>query len=161
MLLNKKKAEFRRTTDHGQSMPNERQQTVHSTHDADDDHDDKGDSTDGTEMLLEKMKLNDTADKCVLKRRLSPENLNVLKRPKTQKKTVRETMPLNSIRFNGLQHDINYDDPNGPRKGFRCKLESCDFPTTVYCESCKVHLCFVTGKKGRNCFKRFHNLSEC
>lgn len=100
MLLNKKKAEFRRTTDHGQSMPNERQQTVHSTHDADDDHDDKGDSTDGTEMLLEKMKLNDTADKCVLKRRLSSENLNVLKRPKTQKKNSKRNY---AIEFDTVQ----------------------------------------------------------
>lgn len=137
-------------THHGQNVPKERQQEVDSTHD-----DDEGEST---EVLLGKMKLVDTVDKFALKRRLSSENLKVQKPPK---KTLRETMPLNSIRFNGLQHDINYDDPNEPRKGIRCKLESCGTPTTVYCEVCEVHLCFVTGKNGRNCFKQFHNLSEC
>lgn len=158
MLLNKKKAELRRMstlTHYGQNEPKGRQQEAHLTHDDDDDE------RNSTEALLGNMKLVDTVDKFALKRRLSSKNLKVEKPPKTQKKTVRETMPLNSIRFNGLQHDINYDDPNEPRKGIRCKLESCGIPTTVYCEVCKVHLCFVTGKNGRNCFKQFHNLSEC
>lgn len=111
---------------------------------------------DNAEVLSEKMEMVNMSEKPAFKRRLSPENLKTHRTTKTQ----RETMPPNSIRFNNLKHDINYDDPNNPRKGFRCKLESCGLPTTVYCELCKVHLCFVTGKNGRNCFKHFHNLSE-
>lgn len=160
MFLNKKKAELRRMPRMliavQQDEPNEEQKNMQST------HENAGDSA---EALSEKMKLIDMSEKSVMKRRLSSENLETLKTPKTAKttkttKTPRETMPLNSIRFNGLQHDINYDNPNEPRKGFRCKFESCGLPTTVYCEVCKVHLCFVTGKNGRNCFKHFHNLSE-
>lgn len=75
-------------------------------------------------------------------------------------KTQREKMPLNSLRFNGLQHDIEFDDPNEPRKGYRSKKEGCGLPTIVYCDTCKVHLCFVTGKNGWNCFKKFHKLNE-
>lgn len=75
-------------------------------------------------------------------------------------KTPKEKMPLNSVRFNGLQHNISFDDPNGPRKGHRCKREGCGQSTTVFCEACNVHLCFVTGKNGRNCFKKFHILNE-
>lgn len=133
-----------------QDEPNEQQKKMQSTHE---------NAGENAEALLKKMKLIDMSEKSVMKRRLSSENLETLKTPKTTK-TPRETMALNSIRFNGLQHDINYDNPNEPRKGFRCKLESCGSPTTVYCEVCKVHLCFVTGKSGRNCFKHFHNLSE-
>lgn len=73
-------------------------------------------------------------------------------------RSSKEKMPPNSIRFNGLKHDIDFDET---KKGFRCKLEGCGLPTTVHCLTCKVHLCFVTGKNGRNCFKRFHNLNEC
>lgn len=155
MLLNKKKAEYWRISgtliDHEQNEPNQRQHEMIPV------QDNAGDST---VVLLEETKMIDAPEKTVLKRRLSSENLKVIKPSKKPKKASRETMPLNSIRFNGLQHDINYDNPNEPRKGFRCKLESCGAPTTVYCEVCKVHLCFVTGKNGRNCFKHFHNLSE-
>lgn len=73
-------------------------------------------------------------------------------------KTPKERMPLNSVRYNGLQHNISFDDPNGPRKGHRCK--GCGLSTTVLCETCNVHLCFVTGKNGRNCFRKFHILNE-
>lgn len=87
-------------------------------------------------------------------------NLKRLKTTNTTKRTPKEKMPLNSLRFNGLKHGIDYDNPNEPRKAYRCKKEGCGLPTTVYCVTCKVHLCFVTGKSGRNCFKRFHDLCE-
>lgn len=75
-------------------------------------------------------------------------------------KPKQEKLPKPSVRFDGNEHFINFDDPNGKRKGFKCKREGCGQATTVFCEKCKVHLCFVTGKKGRNCFKRFHILAE-
>lgn len=75
--------------------------------------------------------------------------------------TAQEKLPKLSIRFDGIQHFINFDD-NSQRKGFRCKLTGCGKQTTVYCEKCNVHLCFVPAKssRGRNCFKKFHVLKE-
>lgn len=89
-------------------------------------------------------------DKCVQTCKLGP----------SKSKTPKEKMPPHSLRFDGSQHWISCDDPNESRKGRRCKKEGCGLPTTVYCEKCKVHLCFVTGKNGRNCFKSFHQLNE-
>lgn len=76
-------------------------------------------------------------------------------------KSANEKMPSLSTRFDGIQHLPNYDRDDG-RKGFRCKLEGCGKPTTVYCEKCKVHICFMPGKSSRerNCFKKFHLLEE-
>lgn len=108
---------------------------------------------DAANAIAEQMQQVAVADKVVLKRTRST-------KPPNTSKTSKEKMPLNSLRFNGLQHDIEFDNPNEPRKGFRCKKEGCGLPTTVYCDTCKVHLCFVTGKNGRNCFKRFHKLNE-
>lgn len=86
---------------------------------------------------------------------------------KLQKKTTaREQMPKNSVRFDGLKHYINFDDPNEERKGFRCKL--CGSQTNTYCVKCKVHLCFVrerakdgNPRKVRNCHMNFHEINEC
>lgn len=35
----------------------------------------------------------------------------------------------------------------------RCKNETCNLKTSVFCIKCKVHLCLIDG---RNCFKNFH-----
>lgn len=119
-------------------------------------------NTDGAEAMstitqliepVEQMEISDVSDQ---KSKLQKYKRKRSPTPRTQK----EKMPLMALRFNGLRHDIAYDDPNGARKGHRCKYETCSQPTTVFCETCKVHLCFVTGKKGRNCFKRFHTLNE-
>lgn len=75
-------------------------------------------------------------------------------------KSQHEKMPKLSLRFDNMSHWIQFDDPNEKRKGFRCKKEGCGQTTMAFCEKCNVHLCFVTGKKGRNCFREFHILSE-
>lgn len=75
------------------------------------------------------------------------------------KRTTFEKLPKLSVRFANVQHIPNYDKHNH-RKGFRCKLKGCGKQTTVYCETCEVHLCFVPGKQGRNCFRVFHILDE-
>lgn len=82
-------------------------------------------------------------------------------REKKAKIGVHEKMPKLSIRFDGVQHIPDFDDIN-ERKGFRCKRDKCGKQTTVFCEKCQVHLCFVPGKsnRGRNCFKKFHQLNE-
>lgn len=129
------------------SLHQRTQQEIHSIHE-----NMKKDAENAT-TLTEQMEQIDVAENFVLKKTRSTKLPNTLKTPK-------EKMPLNSIRFNGLQHDIDFDNPNEPRKGFRCKKEGCGQSTTVFCNTCKVHLCFVTGKNGRNCFKRFHNLNE-
>lgn len=81
-----------------------------------------------------------------------------------KKTTEREQMPKNSVRFDGL--NLNFDDPNEERKGFRCKL--CGLQTNTYCLKCKVHLCFVrerakdgNPRKVRNCHMNFHEINEC
>lgn len=69
-----------------------------------------------------------------------------------------EKMPDRSIRFDGINHWINCHE-NG-KKAARCKLEGCNKQTSVYCEKCKVHLCFVPSSlSSRNCFKAFHILN--
>lgn len=107
---------------------------------------------------------------------LLPEEINTVKQFDTAKNdeeptkrvqgkrnniTPHEEMPSLSIRFDGIQHMPNFDDRN-ERRGFRCKLKKCGKQTTVFCEKCNVHLCFVPGKtdRGRNCFKKFHQLHE-
>lgn len=82
-------------------------------------------------------------------------------RKRNIKITQHEKMPKLSIRFDGVQHIPDFDD-NSERKGFRCKLKNCGKQTTVFCEKCNVHLCFLPGKsnRGRNCFKKFHQLAE-
>lgn len=81
---------------------------------------------------------------------------------KTKSQTQREKKPKCSERFDGLHHWPDFDDPNGPRKGYRCK--HCGAQSDVYCCKCNVQLCFVKEKtkkgqeqrKVRNCFKAFH-----
>lgn len=68
-----------------------------------------------------------------------------------------EKAPKLALRFADIKHTINYDVNN---KGFRCKFSNCGKHTTVYCETCNVHLCFIPGKRGRNCFKKYHILDE-
>lgn len=75
-------------------------------------------------------------------------------------KAKKETMPKPSIRFDGVAHWSKFDDPEEGRKGFKCKKEGCGQSTPVFCEKCNVHLCFVVGKNGRNCFRSFHILEE-
>lgn len=91
----------------------------------------------------------DMVDKSMQTCKLSPKKL----------KTQKEIMPSHLLRYDGSEHWITYDNPNEIRKGYRCKKEGCGLPTTVYCVKCNVHMCFVTGKKGRNCFTSFHKLS--
>lgn len=75
------------------------------------------------------------------------------------KRTTFEKLPKLSVRFANVQHVPNYDK-DSHRRGFRCKLKGCGKQTTVYCETCEVHLCFLPGKQGRNCFKVFHILDK-
>lgn len=91
----------------------------------------------------------------------SEEEETIKSRKRQVKITPNEKMPKLSIRFDGIQHVPDFDDSN-ERRGFRCKRNKCGKQTTVFCEKCKVHLCFVPGKsnRGRNCFKKFHQLNE-
>lgn len=75
-----------------------------------------------------------------------------------KKKATYEKLPKPSIRFSDTRHLPNFDT----KKGHRCKLEGCGQQTVVFCETCRVHLCFVTGQSGRsrNCFRKFHILEE-
>lgn len=80
-------------------------------------------------------------------------------------RTEKETKPTCAIRFDNMEHWIEFDDPNEERKSFRCK--HCGAQATTFCTKCKVHLCFVREKKRgqvtrkiRNCFKAFHTMEE-
>lgn len=80
-------------------------------------------------------------------------------------RTEKETKPKNAIRFDKMEHWIEFDDPNEERKSFRCK--HCGAQATTFCTKCNVHLCFVREKKIgqgtrkiRNCFKAFHTIEE-
>lgn len=87
-------------------------------------------------------------------------NVDVEKiRKKVNAVKIHEKMPLLSIRFDNYRHYPDFDDE---RRGFRCKYNKCGKQTTIFCEKCKVHLCFVPGRsnRGRNCFKKFHELEE-
>lgn len=73
----------------------------------------------------------------------------------------REKKTRNATRFDRLEHWIEFDDPSGDRKGYRCK--HCGAQSNTFCTKCMVHLCFVRerkkseeGRKIRNCFKAFH-----
>lgn len=57
--------------------------------------------------------------------------------------------PISPIRFDNICHFPNTKEDMG-----RCKY--CLKNTTVYCMKCNIRLCFVTGKKSRNCFLNFH-----
>lgn len=85
----------------------------------------------------------------------------IAKSVKNMKITQNEKMPRLAIRFDGIQHMPDFDD-NAERRGFRCKFQKCGKQTTVFCEKCNVHLCFLPGKssRGRNCFKKFHQLKD-
>lgn len=74
-------------------------------------------------------------------------------------KSTYEKLPKLAIRFDDINHLPNYDNDD-VRHGIRCKMEGCGKRTTIYCEKCKVHLCFLPGKRGRNCFKKFHIFNE-
>lgn len=80
-----------------------------------------------------------------------------------KKRTAREEMPKNAIRFDGFKHYLEYNDPSEDRKGFRCKL--CGMQSSTFCTKCNVHLCFVRERGGkkqvRNCFRSFHEINEC
>lgn len=60
-------------------------------------------------------------------------------RPVCKVNKSHEKMPKPSIRFDETCHWISYDDPNGKRRGYRCKREGCGQTTTVFCEKCNVH----------------------
>lgn len=88
----------------------------------------------------------------------SPQKKGTKEKCELKRRTF-EKLPKLSVRFANVQHIPNYDKDNH-RKGFRCKLKGCGKQTTVYCETCEVHLCFLPGKQGRNCFRVFHVLDE-
>lgn len=79
---------------------------------------------------------------------------------KNTKGTKKEKMPVTSVRFSKQPHFPMFDDPTQGRKGIICKKEGCGMPSPVYCETCGVHLCFIPGKKNRNCFRDFHLIKQ-
>lgn len=74
--------------------------------------------------------------------------------------TKKEKLPKPSLRFDKFDHLPYFDDPTKNKKGYKCKREGCGLSTSVYCSKCQVHLCFVPGKKGRNCFSDFHSVEK-
>lgn len=119
-----------------------------------------------THAQEETMTLNSTQNevKCdgehekLNQKQTEPEKKKATKLKSGEKKNAKhEAMPMLSVRFNNGCHMIN-SDPG--KRGFKCKLKKCGRQTTVFCETCKVHICFVPGKKGRNCFKEFHELHK-
>lgn len=78
---------------------------------------------------------------------------------KTSKKSQYKKLPKLSIRFDRIDHVASFDSAD-ERKSHRCKFDGCGKTTTVHCEKCKVHLCFLPGTRGRNCFKKCHQLDE-
>lgn len=65
-----------------------------------------------------------------------------------KKKLKPSLRPVEDVRYDNFGHMIERSKVQQ-----RCKLESCNFKTTSFCEKCKVYLCF-NGE--RNCFKTFH-----
>lgn len=56
--------------------------------------------------------------------------------------------PVDSVRFDNIGHFMSTKTEG------RCMY--CNKKTVVYCIKCNVRLCFVTGKKSRNCQLDFH-----
>lgn len=71
---------------------------------------------------------------------------------KSTAKIVRkeEIRPKSQIRYDRIDHWIQHDNFYSKT---RCKYESCTYSTHVFCEKCKVHLCFTAQ---RNCYTKFH-----
>ncbi|KAJ8385616.1 hypothetical protein AAFF_G00184130 [Aldrovandia affinis] len=65
-------------------------------------------------------------------------------------KQAMERHPLPEVQMDMMDHMPNYDDK---LEGTRCKQPFCSGKTQVYCDKCKVNLCFVPH---RNCFKAAH-----
>lgn len=96
---------------------------------------------------------------------VSKETQTEIPSAKNNIQTEREKLPKNATRFDGLEHWLDFDDPNQVRKGYRCK--HCHAQANTFCVKCNVHLCFVREKKKgseqrkvRNCFRDFHQISE-
>lgn len=101
--------------------------------------------------VIEKFKPKENSQQ---KEKFQPKELT----KKVPRRSPYEKMPSPSIRFDGMNHWINCD--GNVRKGVKCKLKDCGKQTSVYCEKCKVHLCFVpSNQASRNCFKTFHILN--
>lgn len=77
----------------------------------------------------------------------SPQHSPILDTPKRRNAEIR---PSKEIRQYLFDHCPEYDDK---KEATRCKNLNCKNRTHVFCEKCRVHLCFM---KGRNCFKTFH-----
>jgi len=58
--------------------------------------------------------------------------------------------PSKDLRFDNVDHMPVI----GTRH--RCKIESCQLKTFIYCRKCNVYLCIVPGKIDRNCFLAYH-----
>lgn len=80
-------------------------------------------------------------------------NEGTKKKQQPMEKRSTETRPSHILRYDHRGHHLpKYDDK---KNGTRCKLETCDQRTHIYCAKCNVHLCIM---KDRNCFENFHVL---
>lgn len=74
-----------------------------------------------------------------------------VKKPRKAVKRLREKPPKPRARFDQIAHF----PAHGPEQ-VRCKFEDCTLKSVFYCKKCNVHLCI----KEKNCFFKFHNLTE-
>ncbi|GAA6231160.1 piggyBac transposable element-derived protein 3-like [Lates japonicus] len=75
---------------------------------------------------------------------MSPERVHY------SRQQVQDIRPLPEGQFNMMDHMPNYDER---KEATRRKRPQYTGKTHVFCDKCKIHLCFVPH---RNCFKEAH-----
>ncbi|RXM28475.1 PiggyBac transposable element-derived protein 2 [Acipenser ruthenus] len=78
-----------------------------------------------------------------------PSTLTLLEEPPLKQGTI-ERRSLPKVQKDLVDHMPNFDDK---KEATRCKQPFCTGKIHVFCDKCKVHLCFVPH---RNCFKAAH-----
>jgi len=68
---------------------------------------------------------------------------------RTKPRSVDST-PYEETIKDGFDHMPTFDQKTNSS---RCKISSCKFKTSVYCDKCNIHLCFVPG---RECYRQKH-----
>lgn len=80
-----------------------------------------------------------------------------LKRARSADGEADENMNPEDARYDQLAHIPHIDTKKSSSRCKQCKAKT----THIYCKTCEVHLCLVTGRNSRNCYKEYHfrNLS--
>lgn len=97
------------------------------------------------DLLAFRMKL---AEQLVYFKRTARITLEDVRTKNVRVDKSRESRTDETIRYDGYHHLPQFSE-----KRLRCKSESCNLKSTVFCSKCNVHLCMT---KSHNCFSKYH-----